>query len=161
MVQTRTSACLPAFALAFATVALCGGCSPEGPPGGPCSAETRADSYSAGQSVLKTSQAGLYRVRLVEADPMPPIKGDNAWTLLVEDPAGAPLSGATVAIKPYMPDHQHGTSIKAVTTPLMDAGRYRITPINLFMSAFWEVRVTITPQGGAADQATFGACVEG
>lgn len=141
-----------------ACLASCGGTEP---PGGPCAKDSRADRYRAGEVLTKAGAGGRVVVRLVAAEPATPLKGDNTWTVRVEDPAGAAISGATLAVQPYMPDHQHGTSIKAVTTPLAEPGQYRITPLNLFMTALWEVRIGVTTPGGVMDRVVFGACIEG
>ena len=54
-----------------------------------CSTETRGDEFSIGLS----KSGELVKATFVSADPAPPIKGDNTWTLDISDLAGAPLDG--------------------------------------------------------------------
>src|SRR5262245_51772512 len=106
-----------------------------------CEAETRDDIYSMGMS---RSGDGGYQVVLVESDPAPPTKGDNSWQLRVLDPAGDPVDGMTVSVTPFMPDHQHGTPVRAVVTPSGANGEYAVTPINLWMPGLWKVTVALS-----------------
>jgi hypothetical protein len=108
---------------------------------------------------------GTINVRLVSATPAPPIKGNNAWTLEVTDASGAPLDGLTLTVKPYMPDHRHGSSI----TPQVAAaghGTYDVTLLNLGMPGIWTVTFDVAAAGstgdaGATDSATFTFCIAG
>lgn len=137
-----------------ALVWLMVGCgAPTAPPSGPCSAETRADTFTPG--LERAGKKGLVRVQLLEADPNPPAKGDNQWKIRVMDSAGGPVDGATISTKAFMPDHQHGSTVKTVSTPSGN-GEYVLAPVNLFMPAYWEVSLEL---GG--DLVVFSFCVEG
>ncbi|MCX4246403.1 FixH family protein [Paraliomyxa miuraensis] len=120
-----------------------------------CAEEDRAEAFTVG-----TSQTGdLHTVSIVEADPAEPIRGDNMWTVMVTDPDGAAMEGATIGFKPWMPDHGHGTPVEAEITEL-GAGEYEATPVNLFMAGYWEVTLDVTDASGASDSVVFKVCVE-
>ncbi|EYF07458.1 auxin-binding protein [Chondromyces apiculatus DSM 436] len=161
-------AVLTAFLAAFLVAGVgCDGGDDDGEPttstttvtGGVCEGETRSDVYSAGMEV--PSEGGSFSVRLVEATPGPPAKGENSWTLLVLDGAGQAVEGVTLTVTPWMPDHNHGSpappTVRATVTP----GEYEVSAIDLIMAGFWEVTVDIAPEGGEPDSAVFGFCVEG
>lgn len=121
-----------------------------------CSTEDRADPYVAGMEATGTNG---YTVKLMESDPAPPAKGDNAWTLEVLE-GTTPVDGATLQLVPFMPDHGHGTSINAQVTPQTDSGMYLATPVNLWMPGYWEVTVNIDDQG-TTDSVVFKTCIDG
>lgn len=137
-------------------VAGCGGSDPSQTIS--CAAETRADSYSAGME--KSGAQGAVTMRLLESVPGPPQKGDNEWRVMLLGASGTPLTGAGLTAMPFMPDHQHGTSIKAKVQEV-GGGEYRISPLNLFMPGLWTVTITAQPPAGSADQAVFAFCIDG
>ena len=108
--------------------------------------------------IESASSANAMRMRIVSATPTYVIQGVNDWTLAITDGAGAPLDGLTVAIKPVMPDHGHGSSTVPVVTPL-GTGQYRATGISLPMRGVWNVSVAAT--GAVNDSVTFTFCVDG
>jgi hypothetical protein len=121
-----------------------------------CAVETRDDEFAIGLS----KSGSLARATFVSASPAPPIKGDNTWVLDITDLNGGPLADSTITALPMMPDHGHGTPIDAVVTALADAGRYEVTPVNLFMTGYWQITFDITLAGGEQDSLMFGFCVE-
>lgn len=123
-----------------------------------CATETRADAYSAGME--KAGAQGSVTVRLLESVPGPPQKGDNEWRVMLLGASGAPLAGAGLMALPFMPDHQHGTSIKAKVQEV-GGGEYSISPLNLFMPGLWTVTIKAQPPAGSADQAVFAFCIDG
>lgn len=123
--------------------------------GSDCAAETRDDAFAVGLS----KSGSLVTATFVSSDPAPPIKGDNTWVLDFTDAQGMPLADLEMVVTPMMPDHGHGTPINAVVTPTDTAGRYEVTPVNLFMAGFWEITFDITV-AGQADALMFGFCVE-
>lgn len=121
-----------------------------------CAAETRDDEFMIG--LRKTGEQ--LSVTFVAADPAPPIKGDNTWTVAITDPSDQPLADANItAVTPWMPDHGHGTPIEAVVSAGDNPGEFVITPINLFMSGLWEVTLDVEV-GGASEAIVFAFCVE-
>lgn len=118
-----------------------------------------ADVYTAGME--KPGEQGRFRVQLVEAQPGPPDRGDNVWTLAVNDEAGMPVSDAVVELHPYMPQHGHGTTPPDYTAAAQGDGTYVAGPFDLFMPGLWEVTVDITGSDGTEDRAVFAFDIEG
>lgn len=128
----------------------------EGP--GTLCADPRADAYQV--PLAKSSAAGRFTVTLVESVPGPPNIGTDTWTLQVADMQQQPINNAMIAVKPWMPDHGHGTGVKATVTPSDSDGHYSVTPLYLFMAGYWVVTFTITPSdGSAADTVAFSFCL--
>jgi hypothetical protein len=111
-----------------------------GSAGPTCFSDVPQDTYAPG--LTKVGAAG-YSAVLLESEPAPPAKGDNTWTVRFLDPEGNPLSGLTIGVYPFMPDHGHGTAVVAEVTPGAEAGTYVIAPVNLFMSGVWTVTLSI------------------
>jgi hypothetical protein len=124
----------------------------------PCTDDPRAEHYMPG--MLKTGPKGQLSVTLLSSDPGPPIKGTNSWSVLVTDAAKAPQTGATLKVVPFMPDHNHGTILKPMSTPLSDAGQYKVTPLYLFMAGLWEVTFTVSTPTGVQDAVVFRFCIQ-
>lgn len=145
--------------LAFSLLAL--GCSGDDGGGGGSGGSTspscaEADVYSPG--LTKTGAQGKVTVTLEAAQPEPPARGNNDWTVKVSEAGGAPLSDAALVVTPFMPQHGHGTSVVAQVTPL-GAGRYRIAPVNFTMPGKWETTFGVSPAAGPADEVKFTFCI--
>jgi hypothetical protein len=123
----------------------------------PCTNDARVDHYAAGME--KSGSNGLYKVKLLASQPAPPAKPNDVWNLAVSDVNGAPASGLTVVVSPYMPDHRHPPPVTPVVTALAEPGRYDVAMINLFMAGVWQVKVSLSG-AGASDAVTFWFCVE-
>ncbi len=120
--------------------------------------DPRADTYMA-DLTKPTNPAGL-TVTLVDSDPGPPIMGTNVWTIKITDAGGAPVSGAGITVLPWMPDHGHGTSVKALVAPGNSDGEYTISQVYLFMAGLWTVTLTITPPGSSTSYpVVFSFCI--
>lgn len=128
-------------------------------PGNACEGETRDDTWAPG--LTKQGAQGRFQVRLAAADPAPPDRGLNTWTIQVEDASGAAVDGATITVDPQMPDHGHGSSQVAEVTATGTPGEYQLAPVGLTMSGYWEVTITITSSAGETDSVMFAFCVEG
>src|SRR5215467_6438806 len=72
-----------------------------------CQNDPRAMTYASGLSVTSTS--GTRKYVLLTADPAPPARGTDTWTLKITDAGGTSQPGLTVGVLPFMPDHGHGT----------------------------------------------------
>ena len=124
-----------------------------------CDTETRADIYA--PDMMAVGNDGLFRIRLLESVPGPPEKGDNNFTIeLLEGGADVAVPDATLSVTPFMPDHNHGTSIVPTVTPATQAGQYEIDRINLWMPGLWEVRIDVDDQTDT-DEVVFSFCIEG
>lgn len=152
-----TSGLMGAAALA-ATAMGCGG-GAENTDGAlfSCETETRAVEYMPG--LTRTSASGAWQAVLVTSEPGPPIKGTNTWTMKVLDAAGAAHDDITVTARTFMPDHNHGSTIKAHVTPTGD-GRYRVTPLYLYMPGLWQVTLDVETADGP-DSVMFPICIPG
>jgi len=122
-----------------------------------CSKETRDDNFTVG--LAKTGGNGM-TLTLSAMDPGPPAKGDNTWTVSVTN-AGSPVEGLTIDVDPQMPDHGHGTPIKAEVTAGGEAGSYVIEKINLLMPGYWEVTFKLDAGEGNTDEVVFKTCIQG
>lgn len=79
--------------------------------------------------------------------PNVPLRGSNAAELRFLDASGNPVDGLDLSIVPWMPAHAHGTAVQPVITSSAP-GVQIATPLYLFMSGEWQLRMTIT---GAMD----------
>jgi len=95
---------------------------------------------------------------LVEAQPSPPAKNSNRWSVRVLDRTGEPLSDVVLAAEPWMPDHAHGPSRRPAVTS--DGTLFVIDGIDLFMAGLWRVTLTVDSPAGA-DKGEFFFCIEG
>jgi len=144
-------------------MAACGGggaAPPDADEALACISSHRGDMYVAG--LERAGKAGLLDVKLMTANPAPPGFNDNTWVIQVNSMAagvvGSPVDGATIAVTPFMPDHQHGTAIKAKVQAL-SGGQYQLSPINLWMPGYWET--TIDVQAGAVhDSVVYKFCIQ-
>lgn len=119
-----------------------------------CAAEDRDEPFHLG--LERDGEAT--KMVFTDAEPAEPIRGINKWTLDVTDLADAPVEGATLTVKPWMPDHGHGSPQPVVVEDVGD-GQYVLDPVNLFMAGYWEITIT-TEMGDATDEAMFPFCVE-
>jgi hypothetical protein len=86
----------------------------------------------------------------VRTAPQPPTRGDQSAEYAITDAAtGAPVSGLTLSVVPWMPAMLHGTSV-VPTVRETKPGLYVISDVDLFMAGLWELRTTITGSSGDA-----------
>jgi hypothetical protein len=121
-----------------------------------CSSDPRAQNFSA--NMVQPGKGGIFGVKLVQVDPWPVLKGDNAWTVQIVDAAGAPVTGATFTVKPFMPDHGHGSSIIPDIEPGQGAATFDVSHLNCFMAGVWQFTFTIT-KDAQTDSAVVTFCV--
>ena len=148
-------------AIVWVVPLLAAGCGGEdvtaGPAASRCKGQSTFDSYTPG---LKKSDAGV-TVAITSADPAPPDRGKNTWTLAVTH-NGQALSGASVSIKPWMPAHGHGTTPPTFTaTAGKRPGAYAVGPFDLFMPGGWRVTVRVDQAGKRLATVAFLFCIEG
>lgn len=99
------------------------------------------------------------QVVLVDASPQPPARGTNTWKVKVLDPSGNPAQGVTLAAKPFMPDHGHGTSVQPMVTANAD-GTFDVAPVYLFMPGLWQITFDIKTTT-STDSVVFSFCIAG
>jgi hypothetical protein len=122
-----------------------------------CVNRTGIDTYSAGMQ--HKAMSGKVTATLLAADPAPPQRGTNTWSVKLTDESGAPLTGTPVAT-PYMPEHGHGTSVVPAMQKQPD-GSYQVTPLYLFMPGLWRVSFAAQAADPLTDQAQFLFCIDG
>lgn len=122
-----------------------------------CEDDERAEDFTVNLSKMGTGSS----VTIVDAMPAMPDRGDNTWTVRVADAMGNPEESMVVSLRPWMPDHGHGSPVEPVIADL-GGGEYRIESLNLFMPGLWQITFNLeTPEGdGAADEVMFSICVE-
>jgi hypothetical protein len=125
----------------------------------PCATDPRGQHYAVGLS--GASADGSLKMSFVDASPTPPAEGENDWTLKVMDSTGAPLTGATFTVKPWMPDHLHGSSIVPAMTPMSTAGVYHVGILEFFMPGIWQTTITEEQTTGAPEDVVFTFCISG
>lgn len=116
------------------------------------------DTYAAG--IEKASDGGSFKVSIMDALPAPPDKGDNTWTIRVQDANGAAVTAAAVKVRPMMPEHGHGTAPTEFDAKAVGDGTYTVGPMNLFMPGHWQAHVMIE-FSGKTEMAMFDFCLEG
>lgn len=94
------------------------------------------DGDDSGASGGLVTDQGLYEL-LVSYTPDPPVAGDTTLTVEIHDAASDELlTGATLTVTPWMPDHGHGVSEAPVVVE--DAGVYTVT-FAYSMPGTWEL----------------------
>lgn len=119
-----------------------------------CVNETRSTPYSPGMVV--TGQSGV--TVALTSNPAPPALGDNTWTFMLKDPAGALLPGATITVTQNMVDHGHAGA-KAVVVTDLGGGQYRAAPVNFNMSGYWETTLLVK-KAPIDDEVVIKLCVQ-
>ena len=154
---------LAILACAVATTAACGGgnAAPDADEGLACVEAKRGEDYHI--NLEHPGAKGQLDFVLMSAMPAPPGFSDNTWVVQVNamtsGVVGAPATGATIIVTPFMPDHQHGTQIRAHVDAMPDAGQYKLSPVNLWMPGYWEI--TIDAQTAAAhDSVVYKFCIQ-
>ena len=122
-----------------------------------CAKETRADEFVLG--LTKAGEMGRYEFKLLSSDPAPPVAGFNILQLQLSTMATptAPVTGASMSVRPWMPDHMHGASEPVLVKPMSAAGQYELAPVDMWMPGLWEV--TIRVNGAESDSAVFRFCL--
>lgn len=104
-------------------------------------------SFTAAPLESVTASSGHLHVD-VRWSPDPPVRGDDAVQLSFSDDDGAPVDGLAATVVPWMPAHGHGTSVQPETMPAAAPGALIASPVYLYMSGEWQLRMTIS---GARD----------
>src|SRR5580704_10931797 len=93
--------------------------------------------FSAPPLFTVTTASGALRVE-VRSSPQPPERGTNRFELRVVGATdGLPRDGLDVAVTPWMPSMNHGSSILPTVAAEGD-GTYLVTNVDLFMPGYWE-----------------------
>ncbi len=121
-----------------------------------CQNDSRVAVYAPGMSATTGGRTFV----LVSSDPTPPARGVNNWTVRLLDSAGNALKDQAFDVTPFMPDHGHGSTVKATATANGD-GTYAVGPLSFFMPGVWRVTFSVLQDGGTSQDAAFFFCVAG
>jgi hypothetical protein len=146
----------------------CGSSGDDGPKGsadastdpGPvleCPRHTIAGSDKYVDGLSKTGDSGVMKVTFKSASPLPPARGHDVWTIQVTDMSDQPIDGATIDFDktPFMPCHNHATSVFPTATAAGTPGTYTIDPVYFVMTGIWTVRFKIKAPDARADEVVF------
>jgi hypothetical protein len=102
-----------------------------------------ADHFPADPFVTALTGSGDLRVE-ARGSPQPLARGTNDLLLTVADAStGEPRSDLAIAVEPWMPSMNHGSSIIPTVTSRGD-GTYLVTQVDLFMPGHWELRLSLS-----------------
>ncbi len=158
---------LPLAMLVAALASACNGGQnePTGEAAAGSDCEGRGEPIELGMQ--KLTEGGLYDVVLAEASPVPPLIGENSWTVDVTTSTGDPVldDSATedyspVTIDVNMAEHNHDIRKSGVMT---SPGVFEFLSFPVTMTGYWEFTVIVEPEGStdpnARQGALFGVCV--
>jgi hypothetical protein len=128
----------PALPMAFlaATLALVGCGGAEAP------LQVAPLTFSGPAAETVSSQSGEVTIA-VRWSWSPPVVGYDAGELTLTDTSGAPMTGYTLSVVPWMPAHGHGASV-APTVNETSPGVYVAAPLDFYMSGTWQLLTSIT-----------------
>jgi len=79
--------------------------------------------------------------------PVQPTVGYDASQIAITGASGAPVSGATLTVVPWMSAHGHGASVLPTVSETAP-GVYVAVPLDLYMSGSWQLRTRIQRDSG-------------
>ncbi len=83
------------------------------------------------------------QVILSQKEPGETARGENTWTLRLQDAQGTTVPGREVALRPFMPQHGHATNPAEFLATETSPGVYAVGPFNLFMPGEWQLTVRV------------------
>jgi len=122
--------------------------------------DTPWSDYYAG--MIEVGTQSRVQIALLDADPAPPDLHANSWTLQLLDMSERPMTEdvSFSRVKPWMPDHGHGTAIEPVVGALDADGKTVVTGIDFRMPGVWTVTYDIDTANGP-DSVVFSFCIDG
>ncbi len=107
--------------------------------------------FTGAPSLTVASGSGQLSIGVWWSPPQPTV-GYDATQLAITDTTGAPVTGLTLAIIPWMPAHGHGASVLPTVSETAP-GVYVATPLDFFMAGDWELMTAIVraTDGGNSD----------
>lgn len=76
-----------------------------------------------------------------------PLNEIHKWLLFITDPAGNPVTGATITLDGHMPGHVHGLPTKPEITDEVAPGVYRLSGVKFQMDGWWVMQFNIANNG--------------
>jgi hypothetical protein len=124
-----------------------------------CTGDPRAETFHA--DLEKMGASGMIDFVLHSSDPAPPAKGNNVWIVQLNGMSGgvvgSPMTGATINVRTFMPDHNH-MGVGATVTD-QGGGMYKLSPVDTFMPGYWEITLTATGTDSTTDKAVYKFCI--
>lgn len=117
----------------------------------PVEATSDAGAFPAEPLMTLHTEAGALGLEVRTSPSQPPSRGTAAVEYTVTDASGAPVSGLTVLVEPWMPAMGHGASVEPKVSE-EGQGKYVAEGVELTMPGRWELRTTFS--GAASDHAT-------
>jgi hypothetical protein len=124
-----------------------------------CTASGRGDTYAVGLAHKGVNT--VYDFKLMSAIPAPPGLNLNTWVIQINwEATGAPATGASLTVSPFMPDQQQGPGaytpqVQELSTP----GQYQISNINTWMLGYWEITIDAKTSGNVEDTVVYKFCI--
>ncbi|MGA3120903.1 MAG: FixH family protein [Polyangiaceae bacterium] len=85
----------------------------------------------------------------VRTSPQPPTRGEQSVEYAISSATtGAPASGLTLVVVPWMPAMGHGTAVTPVVSETIP-GTYLLANVDFFMPGQWVLRTTISGPPGS------------
>ena len=75
------------------------------------------------------------------------LTSDSVWTLRLRSRAGMPIPNAMVTLDAWMPEQQRVAHERPLATESARAGDYRVRPVTLDRSGWWNISVQIAAAG--------------
>ena len=104
-----------------------------------------ADAFGIGPRV---SEHGRYTATLQPAEPLR-VRRAQKIAILIQDTAGQPVEGVTIAVDGGMPEHGHGLPTQPRADHALTAGVYAIDGLRFNMGGWWELSFKIEGSAGA------------
>lgn len=101
-----------------------------------------------GEIFRLTTDKGKYDLQLTPHGTKTPLGALHQWHLVLTDPGGRPVDGATVHVDGGMPAHGHGLPTAPKVANVEGAGNYLIEGLRFNMPGEWELRLTIEGAAG-------------
>lgn len=118
---------------------------------GPSEATGSSSSAVTSLPVALQSASGALQV-VLNGTPSPPALGEDTFEMAITNSdGGAPVTGLTLTVVPWMPAMGHGTST-VPTVSESPPGTYVISNVDFFMAGVWELRTAIS--GPVTDNVT-------
>jgi hypothetical protein len=139
-----------------------GGTVDAGADGPSCARDPRVDPYTPNST--KPGQEGALTFTLVKIDPVPPVLGNNAFTVKVAVPDGGSYA-ADLRATINMPDHTHPASLQPTVQYDFGTGLYTVNSALFFMAGVWRLQLGVYPPasgdaGKPVDSTSFFFCVD-
>jgi len=106
------------------------------------------------QSRDRTTEEGLYRVRVSSAVSPVPVNAAHNWDVDISDAQGRPVPGAVVRVDGGMPDNKQGLLTSAQVAAGNGPGHFIIRDLKFSMAGRWELKLMIEAADGV-DSVTF------